>query len=320
MPTTKIQLESMPALEPAHRDAERLVVQKRGLLWIDLINPTEAELDRLQKAFEFHPLSIEDSSHFRQRAKIDSYDGYLFITLYSHHFDKETDEILDNELHVFLGSNYLVTIHRTPLPALSQARARYERESEPYKKGPDFFLYLIGDELVDSYFPLLDEVEGKIDELEEEIETDPSQRVMRAIFSMKQELIQLRKAAGPQREVFNALSTRHYDLIDKRLAVYFQDVYDHIVRIYEMIETHRDLLGNALDAYYSATSTRLNEVMKRLTLIATIFMPLTVITGLGGVNFRHMPFDNPVAFGVLVASLVLVPLGMWLWFRSQRWM
>ena len=150
MPTTKIQLDSMPALEPAHRDAERLVVQKRGLLWIDLIAPTEAELDRLQKTFEFHPLSIEDSSHFHQRAKIDPYDGYLFITLYSHHFDQESHEILDDELHVFLGSNYLVTIHRTPLPALSRARERYERESEPYKKGPDFFLYLIGDELVDS--------------------------------------------------------------------------------------------------------------------------------------------------------------------------
>jgi magnesium transporter len=310
----------MPVLEAAHRDAERLVVQKRGLLWIDLIDPTEAELDRLQKTFEFHPLSIEDSSHFHQRAKIDPYEGYLFITLYSHRFDQESQKILGDELHVFLGSNYLVTIHRAPLPALPRARQRYERESEPYKKGPDFFLYLIGDEVVDSYFPLLDEIEGEIDDLEEEIEKDPNPRVMRSIFALKQELIHLRKAAGPQREVFNSLSTRHYDLIDRRLGVYFQDVYDHIVRIYEMIETHRDLLGNALDAYYSVTSTRLNDVMKRLTLIATIFMPLTVITGLGGVNFEHMPFKSPLAFGILMVSLIAVPLGMWLWFRSRKWM
>jgi magnesium transporter len=320
MPTTKIQLESVSGFEAANRDAERLVVQKRGLLWIDLIAPTEAELARLQTTFEFHPLSIEDSSHFRQRAKIDPYEGYLFITLYSHRFDHERHEILADELHVFLGSNYLVTIHRAPLPALSRARERYERETEPYKKGPDFFFYLIGDELVDSYFPLLDEIELKIDDLEEQIETDPNDRVMHSIFALKQELIHLRKAAGPQREVFNALSTRHYDLIDRRLAVYFQDVYDHIVRIYEMIETHRDLLGNALDAYYSATSTRLNEVMKRLTLIATIFMPLSVITGLGGVNFEHMPFKSPVAFGMLLASLIFVPIGMWLWFRGRKWL
>jgi magnesium transporter len=163
-------------------------------------------------------------------------------------------------------------------------------------------------------------LESEIDALEEHIGTDPGSAVMRSIFSLKQELIHLRKATGPQREVFNALSTRHYDLIDRRLNVYFQDVYDHIVRIYEMIETHREMLGNALDAYYSATSTRLNEVMKRLTLITTIFMPLSVLTGLGGVNFKHMPFDSPVAFGALLLSIVAVPLGMWMWFRSRKWM
>ncbi len=320
MPTTKIQLESGPAIESGHRDAERLVAQRRGLLWIDLIAPSEAELARLQRTFEFHPLSIEDSSHFRQRAKVDQYEGYLFITLYSHHYDTTNREIVADELHVFLGSNYLVTVHQTPLPALSKARARYEREVEPFKKGPDFFLYLIGDELVDSYFPLLDEIEAKIDELEEKIESDPSTSIIHSIFDLKQELIHLRKATGPQREVFNALSTRHYDLVDKRVSVYFQDVYDHILRIYEMIETHRDLLGNVLDAYYSATSSRLNEVMKRLTLIATIFMPLTVITGLGGVNFRHMPFDNPIAFVLLLISMILVPVGMLIWFKSRKWL
>lgn len=320
MPTSRIQLESAPVLETAKRDVERLVAQKRGLFWVDLIAPTEAELSRLQRTFEFHPLSIEDSSHFRQRSKVDVYDGYLFISLYAHRFDKDKREILADELHVFLGSNYLVTVHREPLTALSRARERYERETEAYKRGPDFFLYLIGDELVDSYFPLLDGLEAQIDELEEQIGTDPGSSVMRSIFSLKQELIHLRKATGPQREVFNSLSTRHYDLIDRRLSLYFQDVYDHIVRIYEMIETHRELLGNALDAYYSATSTRLNEVMKRLTLIATIFMPLSVLTGLGGVNFRHMPFESPVAFGLLLASIVFVPVSMWLWFKSRRWM
>jgi magnesium transporter len=320
MATTRVQLESLPTVETTHRDVERLVAQKRGLLWIDLIDPSPEELARLQKTFEFHPLSIEDSSHFRQRAKIDQYEGYLFISLYSHRFDQDGEQILGDELHVFLGSNYLVTVHRNPLPALSKAKTRYEQESEPFKKGPDFFFYLIGDELVDSYFPLLEEIEGKMDELEEQTQIDPSREVMRSIFNLKQQLIYLRKAAGPQREVFNFLSTRHYELIDKRLTLYFQDVYDHVVRIYEMIETNRDLLGNVLDAYYSAMSTRLNEVMKRLTLIATIFMPLSVITGLGGINFRHMPFDSPFAFTLLLLSLIVVPVGMLVWFKSKNWM
>jgi magnesium transporter len=287
MPTTRIQLESAPTWETANRDAERLVAQKRGLYWVDLIAPTEAELNRLQQTFEFHPLSIEDSSHFHQRSKVDAYDGYLFITLYAHRFDKDKQEILADELHVFLGSNYLVTVHREPLPALLRARERYERETEAYKKGPDFFLYLIGDELVDSYFPLLDCLETEIDDLEERIGTDPGSAVMRCIFALKQELIHLRKATGPQREVFNALSTRHYDLIDRRLGVYFQGcVRPHRAHLRNDRNTPR-AVGNALDAYYSATSTRLNEVMKRLTSSTTIFMPLSVLTGLGGVNFIH---------------------------------
>ncbi|MEW5974706.1 MAG: magnesium/cobalt transporter CorA [Acidobacteriota bacterium] len=320
MPTTKIQLETGVTSESGHRDAERLVAQKRGLLWIDLIAPSAQELERLQRTFEFHPLSIEDSSHFHQRSKVDQYEGYLFITLYSHRFERQTQEIVAEELHVFLGSNYLVTVHQTPMPALSKARERYEREVEAFKKGPDFFLYLIGDELVDSYFPLLEEIEDRIDDLEESIESGAQPMLTHSIFNLKQQLIHLRKATGPQREVFNALSTRSYELVDRRSAIYFQDVYDHVVRIYEMIETHRDLLGNVLDAYYSATSNRLNEVMKRLTLIATIFMPLTVVTGLGGVNFRHMPFESPLAFGLLLLSLVTLPFGMWLWFKSRKWL
>jgi magnesium transporter len=320
MPTTRVQFETGRTQETGFRDAERLVVQKRGLLWIDLISPSEAELARLQRTFEFHPLSIEDSSHFRQRAKIDVYEGYLFITLHSHHYDEDSQQVVADELHVFLGSNYLVTVHRTALAALAKARERYEREGEPFKKGPDFFLYLIGDELVDSYFPLLEKIECKIDELESQIESDCTRALLHSIFRLKQQLIYLRKATGPQREVFNALSSRPYELIDRRVAVYFQDVYDHIVRIYEMIETHRDLLGNVLDAYYSATSSRLNEVMKRLTLIATIFMPLAVITGLGGVNFEHMPFKSPIAFGLLLLSMIIVPVAMWLWFKRQKWM
>jgi magnesium transporter len=319
MPTTKIQLESGPSLETAGRGAEKLVAQKRGLLWIDLIAPSEAELARLQRTFEFHPLSIEDSSHFRQRAKVDQYEGYLFITLHSHRYESGSHEIVPEELHVFLGSNYLVTVHHTPLPALSQARERYEQEVEPYKKGPEFFLYLIGDELVDSYFPLLDEVETKIDELEHQIETKPTAAVMHSIFGLKRQLIQLRKTTGPQKEVFNALSTRHYELIDNRATLYFQDVYDHIVRIYEMIQTDRDLLGNALDAYYAATSDRLNVMIKWLTLIVTIFMPLSVIAGLGGMNFRQIPFDSPAAFGVLLISMVAVPFGIWIWFKTREW-
>jgi magnesium transporter len=320
MPTTKVQLESAAGPAAPVHDAERLVAQKRGLLWIDLASPTEAELTKLQSTFEFHPLSIEDSSHFRQRAKVDQYEGYLFITLYSHRFDPAIKSITPEELHVFLGSNYLVTVHQNPLPALNRARARYERETEAFKKEADFFLYLITDELVDSYFPLLDGIANRIDVVEEKIEFEPARDLMQEIFSLKQQLIYLRRMAGPQREVFLSLSTRHFELINAQVAVYFQDVYDHGVRIYEMVDTLRDLLGNALDAYYSATSIHLNEVMKRLTLVATIFMPLTVITGFGGMNFNHIPFHDAKAFGLLLAAMIFVPLVMLFWFKKKKYL
>jgi magnesium transporter len=320
MPSTRVQLETGNPSTVFSHDAERLVAQKHGLLWIDLTSPTEVELAKLQKTFEFHPLSIEDSRHFRQRAKVDPYEGYLFITLYSHRYDDVSKSIIPEELHVFLGSNYLVTVHQNPLPALSAARSRFERETEALKKGADFFLYLIVDELVDSYFPLLDQIANRIDALEERIEFEPDRSLMQEIFSLKQQLIYLRRVAGPQREVFLALSTRHLEMINSHVAVYFQDVYDHGVRIYEMVDTLRDLLGNALDAYYSATSIHLNEVMKRLTLIATIFMPLTFITGFGGMNFNHIPFNDAKAFALLVIIMILVPALMWFWFKKKKWL
>src|SRR5262245_66434091 len=134
MPTTRIQLESGAPAESGRRDAEKLVAQKRGLLWIDLIAPSEAELVRLQRTFEFHPLSIEDSSHFRQRAKVVQYDGYLFITLYSHRYDVDRHRIVAEELHIFLGSNYLVTVHQTPLPPFSKARSVNKRKLNPLRR------------------------------------------------------------------------------------------------------------------------------------------------------------------------------------------
>jgi len=234
-------------------------------------------------------------------------------------FDPDIKSIVPEELHIFLGSNYLVTIHQNPQPALDRARARYEREIEAFKKGADYFLYLITDELVDSYFPLLDEIANRIDIVEEKMDFEPARELMQEIFSLKQQLIYLRRVAGPQREVLLALSTRHFEMINSQMAVYFQDVYDHGVRIYEMVDTLRDLLGNALDAYYSATSIHLNEVMKRLTLIATIFMPLTFFTGFGGMNFNHIPFHNPMAFALLLSIMVIVPAAMWLWFKKKKW-
>jgi magnesium transporter len=174
--------------------------------------------------------------------------------------------------------------------------------------------------MADVYFPMLDEIEDEIDQLEDAILENATQATMHRIFALKQQLVFLRKITAPMRDVMNALASTRYGLIDAQTALYFRDAYDHLTRIYDLIETSRDLLGNALDAYLSTVSNRLNEVMKRLTLITTIFMPISFLVGFGGMNFQQMPFDNPIAFGILISLLVIAPITMFVWFWRSRWM
>ncbi len=292
-------------------DAARPIV-KRGIVWLDVSAPTEDDLAWLETNYKFHPLTIEDCRHFNQRTKVEAYDGYLFLSLTT--ALRRDDEIVPQEMEAFLGKDYLITVHREPLAAMDAARTRLAADAHA-----DFLLYLIADHMIDSYFPLLDEMEDEIDTLEDEILENATQETLHRIFRLKQQLVFLRKLAAPMREVMNALAGTRYGLIDEHTALYFRDLYDHLVRIYDLVETSRDLLGNALDAYLSSVSNRLNEVMKRLTLFATIFMPISFLVGFAGINFQQMPFDKPTAFAILLALLVLVPVSMLIWFARSKW-
>ncbi len=291
---------------------------QRGIVWLDVSNPTDDDLAWLEEKYNFHPLALEDCRNFNQRAKVEDYGDYLFVSFTTS--TRGNGEIHVQEMEAFVSRAYLITIHRESLPALDAARQR-----APARPRADFLLYLIADAMTDAYFPLLDEIEDEIDALEDQILETPTGATHRRIFALKQQLVYLRKVTGPMREVMNALAgTRRATAprrpyIDDRTALYFRDVSDHLTRIYELVETSRDLLGNALDAYLSSVSNRLNEVMKRLTLFATIFMPLSFIVGLGGMNFAQLPFDNPTAFALLIAALVVVPLTMLIWFARSKW-
>lgn len=292
---------------------------KGAFVWTDLAQPTEDDLTSLQQTFGFHPLTIEDCRHFNQRAKVEEYDPYIFITMAIP--ELTTDGGVDaDELHAFLGADFLVTVHDDDLPALEQVRQRVTLETGKLKMSPDFLLYLISDALIDQYFPVLDDIEETIGVLEDEIVARPDRDTLNRIFSLKQQLVYLRKTAAPERELFYSLSGRRFAQINGRTEIYFRDIYDHMVRIYEVIETSRDLLGNALDAYLSVVSNRLNEVMRRLTIIATIFMPLSFIVGFGGMNFTALPFDSPIALFILLSLIVLTPLAMMMWFLRRDWL
>ncbi|MBI3913162.1 MAG: magnesium/cobalt transporter CorA [Chloroflexi bacterium] len=284
----------------------------RGTIWLDVSAPSDEDLAWLVREYKFHPLAIEDCKNFNQRAKVEDYSNYLFLS-----FTTSTlanGELVVQEMEAFLGPNYLITVHREPLPALDAAR-KYATN----KTRADFLLYLFADHMTDAYFPLLDEIDDEIDTLEDQILENPTRETLQRIFTLKQQLIHLRKVTGPMREVMNRLAGTRDPMIDARTALYFRDVYDHLTRIYELIETSRDLLGNALDAYLSTVSNRLNEVMKRLTLFTTVFMPISFLVGFAGINFQQMPFDNPTAFSILLATLVIFPSAMLIWFVRSKW-
>jgi magnesium transporter len=309
MPISQIQLDGVVKEIPP--DAPRPEPQ-RGVVWLDVNAPTEDDLNWLARTYQFHPLTIEDARHFHQRAKIESYGEYLFLSLTT--ATRENEELRPQEMEAFLGPDYLITVHREPLPALDAARRHIQMNVRP-----DFLLYLIADHMVDVYLPMLDGMDDEIDALEDQIIENATTAAMHSIFVLKQQLVFLRKITAPMRDVMNALAATRYTQVDEHSALYFRDVYDHLVRIYDLIETSRDLLGNALDAYLSIVSNRLNEVMKRLTLIATIFMPISFLVGFGGMNFTQMPFDKPTAFAIMLTLIALVPTAMLIWFRRSKW-
>jgi len=301
----------------------RETVEKRlahgEFFWLDLHRPDPDDFEVLRDVFKFHPLALEDSENFGQRAKLDNYDDYVFLVVYG----AAPDEDRLVEVHCFFSANYLVTVHRDDCPAFLELRDRYEKRAKPIER-PALLLYRIVEGLVDSFFPILADFDDRIDQLEDNIFLRADDEQLQQIFRLKRLLVGLRKAIGPERDLFASLMGGVSDLPgmqddDER---YFRDVYDHLIRISDMIDTYRDLLTSSMDVYLSTVSNRMNGVMKQLTIIATIFLPLAWITGFFGQNFgflvRHITgWEAFVGYGlgleILGAALLLA------YFRRQRW-
>ncbi len=303
------------------RDGGRFVELGRGrrvFKWYDYQAPSPEQLDALQQEFDLHPLAMEDVRSFDERAKVLDFGAYLFITVHS--LTRQNGDMQDHEIEIFLARDFLITIHGEPMPEVDRALKRFLGDPKRQDLGPDYFLYLIVDELTNNLFPMLDHMDDEIDIVEEETLDRATPQTLRQIFELKHELIQMRRSVAPMRDVMNALAGTRYGFVDTKTALYFRDVYDRLSRIYELIETARDLLGNALDTYLSVQSNRLNEVSKTLTIIATIFLPISFIVGWGGMNFvDFMPFGDPAAFWVLNLLLLVIPVAMLIYFKRKGW-
>jgi magnesium transporter len=224
------------------------------------------------------------------------------------------------ELHVFLGKNYLVSVHDKPIPAVEQVWKRIAGDAALLKKGVDFLYYAICDRMVDDNFPIIDYISDELVQIEDEVLERAEKTTLTRIFALKGRLVLMRKILSPQRDVMALLSRRGDDeRITERTAFYFRDVHDHLARIVESIESNRDLLGNALEAYMSAQSQRTNEVMKALAILSAVFMPLTFITGFFGQNFEHLPFGSDALMYTMIVSCFVLPGVLLYWFKMRRW-
>jgi magnesium transporter len=305
-------------LDFSRATVEKLLASKE-FFWLDLDSPQDADFEILRDTFGFHPLAVEDSEHFGQRAKLDEYDDFVFIVVYGAALD--ADRLV--EVHCFYSERFLVTVHRDDCPAFREIRERYAKRRDGVDR-PSLLLYRLIDGLVDSFFPILGDFDDRIDELENAIFQRADDQQLQEIFAMKRLLVGMRKAVSPQRDTFARLSggigrLPGFTPEDER---YFRDVYDHLIRISDLIDSYRDLLTGAMDVYLSTVSNRLNAVMKQLTVIATIFLPLSFLTGFFGQNFGWLVshigrWETFVGLGI--GSELAVILSMLYLFRRRGW-
>jgi magnesium transporter len=283
--------------------------------WLDLLAPSDADVHRMGERFGLHPLAIEDSLEFGQRPKLDDYGDTALLVFYG--VDDAGEPV---EVHFHISGHWVVTVHRLPKPGLEHAADRVRREPP---KSEEEGIYRILDALTDSFFPILDRIDDQIDTLMDAMLEGPQLDQRHELFALRRRLVELRRIANPQRDIL----ARGSDLIGRLPGLeadhardWFRDVYDHLLRISELIDAYRDLLAGALDVYLSTVSNRLNAVSKQLTIVATIFLPLTFVTGFFGQNFgtlvRHI--SSPAAFwGYGVGSMVVGGAALWIWFKRS---
>ncbi|MGZ4462706.1 MAG: magnesium/cobalt transporter CorA [Gaiellaceae bacterium] len=319
-------IDKAGTIEP---DVAREGVRKRldgdVFFWLDVERPGDEDFALLRDTLELHPLALEDALHFGQRPKIDDYEDFDAFVVYGATTPIEDDgtklELV--EVHCYYSSQYLVTVHRGDCPVFADLRQQHAQRLTKVEEGPRL-LYLVVDALVDSFFPRLAELDEEIDALEDSIFTNPTDDQLQQVFNMKRQLVTLRKVVTPQRDMFAALISGRFDIpgIDDESTRYFRDVYDHLIRISDEVDTYRDLLTGAMDVYLSTVSNKLSVIMKQLGVVATIFLPLTFLTGFFGQNFGWLVqhIGGVPAFVVLGPGLDIAAVGgLMVFFRKRGW-
>ncbi|MFN2462804.1 MAG: magnesium transporter CorA family protein [Candidatus Dormibacteria bacterium] len=305
-----MRLDGARVARPAPADVNRAVAPQ--LYWVDAVLPDEDELAWLQKAFQLHSLEVDDLRGRNERPKVDDYGAHLFVVLLGVSRDEADASLHLSEVHIVVAGGGVLTVRDGPLPAVEALAANCDSRPELGQGAPGLLFYRLCDATIDSFFPVLDGLDGIIDELETAIVQEAGRDTVADIFRLRRELSVLRRVLGPERDLMQALAGPHGPQLDGETKLYMRDVYDHTVRITEQVDAYRDIVTGALDVYLSSVNNRVTEQTKRLSVVATIFLPLTFLTGFFGMNFRLLvdviSHDSVFWFALLV-MLASVPTG-----------
>ncbi|MDH7481828.1 MAG: magnesium/cobalt transporter CorA [Armatimonadota bacterium] len=297
------------------------IADPETIVWLDAMNPSKEEMEKLALEFGFHPLAIDDYFTPHHRPKVDEYPGYLFLVSHFVTYNPKKEDVRPIELDIFVGKNYIVTLHKQELTVLHEVADRWSRHPQAFVGGVGLLLYDILDALVDSYFPILDQIDERLDQIETSIFKQEAAESPERIFRLKRTLLVLRRIATPLRDMFNILTRRDQPLLSEQAVTYLRDIYDHTLRIVDTIDTYRDILASALDAYLTVISNQLNAVMKSLTVAATVLISVGLVAAIYGMNFRYMPeltwrYGYPYALGLMA----LIGVVLLYYFRRIKWL
>jgi len=304
-------------VEPAWLDPS-----SRAALWVDLVAPTREEIQSvLVDTFHFHPLAVEDAASEIQFPKVEAYQGYLYLILHGIDFQEQEHRFATRDVDFFLGRNYLVTVHDGRLHSIARLREICSRHPHILAEGPVALLHRIVDSMVDNYRPEIEALEERIDRMEQEAMLGSSSDLVRQILDLKRDLSSLRRVVIPQRDVVGRLARREFSVINDEMAYRFRDVYDHLVRLADETMIFQDRVTGILEAHLSTVSNRLNQIMKVLTVASTIFLPLTVLTGMYGMNvpLPHFPGSDATQFWWIFGIMIAIAGAMLAVFRAKGW-
>ena len=301
--------------------ASEMRTTPNALLWLDLQSPSEQELAKLGQEFQLHPLAIEDATREHQRPKVEEYESFYFVVFYSVSLNANSPELDICELDMFLGKNYLITVHNGHILELDEVEQRWTRNAKQLEWGVGVLLYTLLDTIVDRYFPLVDEMVDQAEELEDRLFTGAVQAtITQNLLELRKGFLTLRRIVTPERDVLNILTNRDNPIFDEHAQVYFRDVYDHITRLADTIDLYRDQLATTMEANLSLVSNDLNKVMRTLTSASIILMVDSLLAGIWGMNFVNIP-ELRLHYGYYgaLALMAVVTILLLLFFRRLRW-